>query len=770
MKTRTIRTQINTLSGLSIAFLLVVAAASLASIMMMKLSFADFNDATKRTERLNLILEDLLEANGAAAAYEHSANASFATTVQNEVDDILKVSTMRDDVTARNEAFASVLDQITEKAGRYMTQFGALDAAQTKKLAQVGTLSVAGAAVSQTLIDLAARASTDGQMGASRQVGQAAHDFLLSRLYLERYFRTQAREDLTKAEDWRASAEGAFGRAGKLLTAERYQELTSLAGEHLATYLTAKDAAIRALNQRGQAASGLLFASGGMVRLVEDAVDAASIQQANIWTTNRRHAEILVGIQALVIVLALTILMVTARRISHGVRRQIAQTVDDMNTLASGNLEFEITGADLDTEVGQMARSLEVFRTNELKARQLQEELREIELEDERLRKLQIEKDHAADIERQKTLEREREAIIRDLSSGLGGVVNAAANGDFSQRIERTFNQADLDGIVASVNALVEGVEVSVEETARVLARMADGDLSTRMQGEFNGLFAELQAAIDETAVNLGGVVREITQQCDEIGASSKKMEQQADDLSSRAETQAAALEQTSAAMKELSTSVQSSAESSRKSSSIAKTATERVSEAGQVVGASVSAMNDIKDASEKIKDIVAVMDSIAYQTNLLALNASVEAARAGEAGKGFAVVATEVRALAQRSGDASKDIKGLIEETVSQVERGVDLVERTGKTLNDVVEGVEAMSATMDDLTNRAQDQAAGVNEVAGAVHQMDVITQKNAALADESREAARMLDAKMNVMHQLVRRFQLDGSSPEVAAVAAE
>ena len=770
MKNKTIRKQISSLSGLSMVFLIVVAAASFASMTMMSFSFAGFQEATKRTERLNLILEDLLEANGAASAFEHSANASYAMTVHNEVDEILAESTANDAVTATSDEFAALLAQIAKQSAQYRAQFGALEAAQNEKLTEIEALGLTGAAISQAFAELGARAGTDGQLAGLRQVTTAAHDILLSRLFLERYLRTQSREDLATSEDWRESAETAFSRAERLLTGERYEELTSIVTTHLSNYLAAKNSVLAALNRRGQAASGLLFTSGSMGRLVEDSVDTASQQQAEIWAKNRQYALVLAGIQILVIATALTVLFILARRISNRVRQQISQTVEDMDKLASGDLEFMITGTDQDTEVGQMARSLEVFRKNAVEAKQLQDELREKELEDERLRQLQVEKDIAADKERQKALELERQTIIRDLSSGLGSVVNAAANGDFSQRIDRAFNQDDLDGIVSSVNTLVEGVETSIEETARVLASIADGDLTARMQGSFDGLFGELQTAIDDAAVNLGGVVREITQQCDEIGTNSKKMEQQADDLSSRAETQAAALEQTSAAMKELSNSVQSSAEASRSSSTIAKTATERVSEAGQVVGASVSAMTDIRDASEKIKDIVAVMDSIAYQTNLLALNASVEAARAGEAGKGFAVVATEVRALAQRSGDASKDIKGLIDETVSQVERGVDLVERTGKTLKDVVEGVDAMSATMDDLTNRAQDQAAGVNEMAGAVHQMDAITQKNAALADESREAARTLDAKMAVMQNLVRRFTIDDRATENAAIAAE
>lgn len=766
----TIRKQMSALSGLSIASLLLVAAVSLVSVQMLNLSFTEFKDATQRTERLQLIFEDLLEANAAATAYEHTADAGFVTTFQNEAADILVEANAKDDVTTSSEEFAALLVKIGESTARYTSQFEALESAQNDKLRLVKSLGDAGEAVNAALAEIGARASIDGQLAGLKQTTAAMQSFSLSRLYLERYIRTGASADLTTSEDWRAAAQTAFDRGAIFLGSERYEELVESARTGLAAFFDIKTDLLRALGQRGQAASGLLFASGEIGGLVEDAVDAASSRQAVLWSQTRKNAMLLAGLQAIVVLAALVIMFLSARRISNRIRDGIDQTVSDMNTLASGDLEIEITGTERATEIGEMARSLEVFRTNAVEALKLQEELREKEIEEDRLRALQLQKDQEADAERQAAMEREREEIIRDLSSGLGGVVSAAANGDFSLRIDRSFGQVDLDGIVSSVNALVESVETSIEETARVLAGIADGDLTVRMQGNHQGLFRELQNAIDETALTLGDVIREIAVQCDDIGTSSTNMEKQADDLSSRAETQAAALEETSAAMKQLSTSVQSSAEAARKSSTIAKTATDHVNDAGQVVGASVSAMNDIKDASVKIKDIVAVMDSIAYQTNLLALNASVEAARAGEAGKGFAVVATEVRALAQRSGDASKDIKALIEETVSQVERGVNLVERTGKTLDDVVEGVEAMSATMHSLTNRAQDQASGVSEVASAVHQMDAITQQNAALADDSREAARSLGAKTNIMQNLVRRFQLEQNAGNASRIAAE
>jgi methyl-accepting chemotaxis protein len=233
-------------------------------------------------------------------------------------------------------------------------------------------------------------------------------------------------------------------------------------------------------------------------------------------------------------------------------------------------------------------------------------------------------------------------------------------------------------------------------------------------------------------------------------------MTEQSMELARRAEQQAASLEETSAAMEEISATARSSAAGAATANGFATTATGRVDEAGRVVASAVSAMGDIRAASTRIGEIVSVIEGIAFQTNLLALNASVEAARAGSAGKGFAVVATEVRALAQRSSTASQDIKALIEESAAQVNRGVNLVEETGTTLKEIVEGVRKMAGSLGDLVTAGEEQAAGVQEVTTAISQLDVITQKNAALADRSRDLAGELKSKAEAMESLVSTFR--------------
>jgi methyl-accepting chemotaxis protein len=276
------------------------------------------------------------------------------------------------------------------------------------------------------------------------------------------------------------------------------------------------------------------------------------------------------------------------------------------------------------------------------------------------------------------------------------------------------------------------------------------------MSGSYAGLFAELQASVNETLSTLTRVVEDIAAGCEAVTKQASQMTDQSVELARRAEQQAASLEETSAAMEEISATARSSAEGAAQANEFASRATGRVDEAGRVVASAVGAMSDIRAASTRIGEIVSVIEGIAFQTNLLALNASVEAARAGSAGKGFAVVATEVRALAQRSSTASQDIKALIDESAAQVNRGVGLVEETGSTLKEIVEGVRKMAGSLGELVTAGREQAVGVQEVTTAIAQLDVITQKNAALADQSRELAGDLKSRAEAMEGLVATFR--------------
>jgi methyl-accepting chemotaxis protein len=374
----------------------------------------------------------------------------------------------------------------------------------------------------------------------------------------------------------------------------------------------------------------------------------------------------------------------------------------------------------------------------------------------------------AAEAESRRKAEEARAKTVAELRNSIGAVVEGAAAGDFSRRITDRFAEEDFNRMADGVNRLMGNVETGIKEVARVMSRVAAGDLTERVGGRFDGLFAELQANVNESIETLARVVDDIAKECDAVIDEVDTMSAQAQELARRAEQQAASLEETSAAMEEIAASARSSAEGAASANDFVSRATGRVDEAGRVVASAVDAMGDIRAASTRIGEIVSVIDGIAFQTNLLALNASVEAARAGSAGKGFAVVAIEVRALAQRSSAASQDIKALIDESAAQVSRGVGLVEDTGSTLKEIVEGVRGMAGVMGDLVTTGHEQAAGVQEVTTAISQLDAITQKNAALADRSRDATMGVKSRADAMRGLVGTFRTPGSKRRAPAAS--
>ena len=447
---------------------------------------------------------------------------------------------------------------------------------------------------------------------------------------------------------------------------------------------------------------------------------------------------------------------VMSRRIARGLAAEIGQSVEQTRTLADGDLSVQITGTDKPGELGELARALVVFRDNAVETKRLEAEARNREADLRAQEERQAELQRAAEEKAAREREAARRATIADLAEKVGAVVRAAAEGDFTRRIDAKLSDPELDDMARSINTLVDSVQSAVAETARVMAGLTEGDLTRSMDGTFRGIFGRLQGDVNASLGRLREMVVEITHQCDGVSEAAAAMKARSNDLARRAEQQAASLEETSANMEEIRQSVRASTDGAANAARFAQKATERVEEAGQVVSSAVEAMGQISAASQRIGDIVSVIDGIAFQTNLLALNAGVEAARAGESGRGFAVVASEVRALAQRSGDASKDIRALIEESAKRVEDGVALVERTGRSLTEILEGVTQVSEIMQTMTLTAQEQAGNIGDVTDVIGRLDTITQKNAGLADETSSTAAEMETKVDAMRRVVAAFR--------------
>ncbi|MBV8621371.1 MAG: Cache 3/Cache 2 fusion domain-containing protein [Curvibacter sp.] len=300
-------------------------------------------------------------------------------------------------------------------------------------------------------------------------------------------------------------------------------------------------------------------------------------------------------------------------------------------------------------------------------------------------------------------------------------------------------------------------VVVPLEAVCCAAERVAQGDLTVRLDSERHDEVGRLQIAMNGIGTGLSGVVHSARDNSQSVATASAQIAQGNQDLSSRTESQASALQQTAASMEQLGSTVRQNADHARNASELALSASEVAVRGGSVVSEVVETMHGINESSRRIADIIGVIDGIAFQTNILALNAAVEAARAGEQGRGFAVVAGEVRSLAQRSAEAAREIKSLIGVSVERVERGRDLVDQAGQTMQQVVQSIRRVSEVVGEISSASREQSAGVAQVGEAVTQMDQVTQQNAALVEEMAAAASSLSNQADELVRSVSWFKL-------------
>ncbi len=352
----------------------------------------------------------------------------------------------------------------------------------------------------------------------------------------------------------------------------------------------------------------------------------------------------------------------------------------------------------------------------------------------------------------------------------IQSIVDSVQQGDLEQRVSTEGKSGFFLNLSEGINKMVAEVAGTLNDINVVMSALAHGDLTQKIENHYLGTFESVANNVNTTIDELSNIVGEIRSTSDEVTTTSHEILDGNNSLSARTEQQAAALEETASSMEEITSTVKQNSDNAQQANVLSTAAGEMANKGGQVVDDAVIAMQEINASSEKIAEIISVIDEIAFQTNLLALNASVEAARAGDQGRGFAVVATEVRNLAQRSATAAKEIKELINDSVQKVNAGTELVNKSGETLKEIVQGVKKVGDIVAEIAAASQEQTTGIQQVNIAVASMDETTQQNAALAEQTSAASVSMTERSSDMSRRLEFFTLGGNwKPKPASTTA-
>jgi methyl-accepting chemotaxis protein len=431
------------------------------------------------------------------------------------------------------------------------------------------------------------------------------------------------------------------------------------------------------------------------------------VDKAEAFTAITR-LEWVLGITAL---FALVVIISIAWLITRNIKQPLAHLMNISKAITAGKLDNDITVTGKD-EIGQLLQAFSNMQT----------QLRE------------------------------------HLEQDINDVIHAISRGDLEKRINLDNKEGFFKTLSESINQIVAFTQSVIEDIMHLFAALAQGNLTKCIENNYSGTFERLKDDANTTIVRLTEVMTKISQSAEVVNHAANEISLGNINLSQRTEQQAASLEETASSMEQMTGTVQQNADNAKEAAQLAVSAKKHAEKGGEVIGASIYAMTEINKSSQKVTEIIGVINDIAFQTNLLALNAAVEAARAGEQGRGFAVVATEVRTLAQRSAEAAKEIKGLIQESVTTVEEGTRLANQSGETLEKIVTSVKKVSDIIAEISAAGQEQSSGIAQVNKVVMQMDEMTQQNAALVEEATSASNSLKEQAHNLKEQVAFFSLD------------
>lgn len=727
--------------GAMVVFLVVVSVAAYLGLQTLSSVSERYQHTISQAGEISDYVADYHQMVLSIQKYSAAPTTAQAQEARVWIDD---VATNDPDGVAKFADFPAAMEEIKtiEEAGANLRDtFDTIIILEEQRAEIMAQLAAAKDNLSNTTAALLEKTNLVFTPATAASVGQAANQSSQLQMLGYQYFQTFDETTFTAFETQATATSQLFDKLIKTDRSGRLEAELTAVSKSLAEYrelmAQSRDFAMsinELATQDMQAYADTLATSydqlTGVVRENQDALGPVAQATAQNATT------IVLAVGGLATLLGALLAFATGNWLT----RTISNMSLNMERLAKGEFDVDLSDAPQSNELGLMARALETFRSNGLEMRHLDEEK-----------------------EKTRARERSEQEVRNALQSEVRRVVSAAVAGDFSQRIEGHYDQEDLQQLGDAVNSLVETVDRGLDETGEVLAALAQTDLSKRVNGHYQGAFDKLKMDTNAVADKLSEIVDRLRTTSRGVKQATGEILAGANDLSERTTKQAATIEETSAAIEQLASTVVDNSRRASEASAKSRHVREEAQAGGDVMTQANGAMEQIKASSGKISNIIGMIDDIAFQTNLLALNASVEAARAGEAGKGFAVVAIEVRRLAQSAAEASNEVKMLIEQSATEVENGSALVASASERLQHMLDAVKENDVLIEGIAQDSKEQASAIEEVNIAVRDMDTMTQHNAALVEETNAAIEQTEAQASELDRIVDVFKTDRTVSE-------